>query len=205
MAKLFLKPFDKHFPKNNKLDKILNRNSVKVSCSCTEKISQIISSHNKNIIQLIKSQELSCNCRQKENCPMQGKCRMKNVLYKCIASTPTKPQRVYIGISEDEWKKRYYNHTKSFRNKRYKNETSLSSHISKIKKETGQIPTLTSSIVRPVPAYSNTTKKCALCLHEKLEILMYPDPEELLNKPSELMSRCPHERKYLLSNYDSKD
>ena len=29
-----------------------------------------------------------------------------------------------MGISEDEWKKRYYNHMKSFRNKRYKNETS---------------------------------------------------------------------------------
>ena len=41
---------------------------------------------------------------------MQGKCRMKNALYKCIASTPTKPQRIYLGKSEDEWKKRYYNH-----------------------------------------------------------------------------------------------
>ena len=117
----------------------------------------------------------------------------------------TRPQRVYIGISEDEWKKRYYNHTKSFQNKCYKNETSLSSHVSKIKKEIGQIPTLTWSVVRTVPAYSNTTKKCALYLHEKLEILMYADPEEILNKSSEVMSRCPHERKYLLSNYDSKD
>ena len=60
---------------------------------------------------------------------MQGKCRMKNALYECIASTPTKPQRVYIDISEDEWKKRYYNHTKLFRNKRYKIETSLSSYL----------------------------------------------------------------------------
>ena len=34
---------------------------------------------------------------------------------------------------------------------------------------------------------------------------MYPDPEEFLNKRSEIMSGCPHERKYLLSNYDSKD
>ena len=34
---------------------------------------------------------------------------------------------------------------------------------------------------------------------------MYPDPEELLNKRSEIMSRCTHERKYLLSNYDGKD
>ena len=132
---------------------------------------------------------------------MQGKCRMKNVLYKCIASTPEKPQRLYIGISEDEWKKRHYNHTKSFRNKRYKNQTSLSSYVWKIKKETGQIPKLTWSVVRTVPAYSKTKKKCVLCLHEKLEILMHPDPEELLNKRSESMSRCPHERKHLLSNH----
>ena len=102
---------------------------------------------------------------------------MKNILYKSIASTPTKPQQVYIGISEDEWKKRYCNHTKSFRNKRYKNETSLSSYVWKIKKAVGQIPTLPWSIVRTVPDYSNTTKKCALWLHEKLEILIYPDPE----------------------------
>ena len=60
---------------------------------------------------------------------MQEKCRMKNALYTCIASTPTKPQRVSIGISEDEWKKWYYNHTKSFRTKRYKNETSVSSYV----------------------------------------------------------------------------
>ena len=48
-------------------------------------------------------------------------------------------------------------------------------------------------------------KKCALCVHEKLEILMYPDPEALLNKGSDIMSRCPHGRKYLLSNYECKD
>ena len=62
---------------------------------------------------------------------------------------------------------------------------------------------LTWSVVRTVPAYSNTT--IPLCLHEKLEILMNPDPEELLNKRSKVVSRCPHERKYLLSNDDSKD
>ena len=35
------------------------------------------------------------------------------------------------------------------------------------------------------------TKKCLLCLHEKLEIVNYPHPEELLNKRSELeVSAC---------------
>ena len=187
------------------MHEIFNRNSVKVSRSCTGNISQIISSQNGNIFQPNKNQEPPCNCRQKENCAMQGKCRRKNVLYKCTASTPTKPERVYIGISEDEWKKRYQNHTKSFPNKRYKNKTSLSSYVWKIKKETGQIPTLTMSIVKTVPAYSNTTKKCRLYLHAKLEILMYLDPEELLNKRSEIRSRYPHQRKYLFRNYDSKD
>ena len=87
---------------------------------------------------------------------------MKNLLYKCITSTPKINQRVYIGISEDKWKKRYYDLSKSFQNKCYKNETLLSSYVWKLNKETGKIPTLTKSIVRTIPAYLNTTKKCAL-------------------------------------------
>ena len=54
-----------------------------------------------------------------------------------------------------------------------------------------------------VPAYSDPSRERALCLYEKLEILIYPDPEKLLNKRPEIMARCPHERKYLLSNYDN--
>ena len=91
-----------YFQKNNKLQKIFSHNLVKVSYSCTENISQIISSRNKNILRPNKNQELSCKYGQKENFQMQGKCRMKNVIFKSIASTPTKLQRVYIGISDDE-------------------------------------------------------------------------------------------------------
>ena len=80
---------------------------------------------------------------------------MKNILYKCIASTATKPQQNYIGISKNEWKKQYYNHRK-FRNKLYKSEISLSSYARKIK-EIGQIPTLTWTIATTVSAYSNST------------------------------------------------
>ena len=66
-------------------------------------------------------------------------------------------------------------------------------------------PALIWSILRTTPAYSNTTEKSTFYLHEKLDILMYPDQEELLNKRSENLPRCPHQRKSLLSNYDSKD
>ena len=44
-----------------------------------------------------------------------------------------------------------------------------------------------------------------LCLHEKLEIVNYPNQEELLNKQSELISKCHNIKKYLLSNYKSND
>ena len=68
----------------------------------------------------------------------------------------TKPQQVYLGISEDDWKKwYYYNHRKSFQN--------------------------------------NKKYLCA------------PDLEGIFNKRSEITSRCLHQKKHLLSNYDSKD
>ena len=45
----FLKLFDKHFPRHHKLHKIFNRNTVKVSCSCTKNIKSIINCHNKKV------------------------------------------------------------------------------------------------------------------------------------------------------------
>ena len=65
--------------------------------------------------------------------------------------------------------------------------------------------TLKCYIVKSVPFYSNITKTCILCLHEKFEILMYPNQDELLNKRSELVSKCRHINKYLLSNYKAND
>ena len=99
---MFLKLLGKYFPKTNKLHKISSRNLVRVSYGCTENVFQIISSCNKNVLQPNKNQELSCDCRQKENSLMQRKCRMKKNPCKCTASTPTKPQRVFIGKSEDK-------------------------------------------------------------------------------------------------------
>ena len=92
-------------------------------------MTQIINSHNRKDKQPKKEESLLCNYRQKNDCPMGGKYRTMNKVYKCIALLPTKPDKSYAGLSEDEWKKRYYNHTKSFRKQRYQSETMLSSHV----------------------------------------------------------------------------
>ena len=60
-------------------------------------------------------------------------------------------------------------------------------------------------IVKFVPPYSNISKKCLLCLHEKLEIVSIKDQDHLLNKCSELISKCRHASKYLLRNYKAND
>ena len=65
----------------------------------------IIKNHNKKIIATKKSENLSCNCREKQSCPLNGRCREKNVIYKCVASVPNKEDKVYIGLTEGEWKK----------------------------------------------------------------------------------------------------
>ena len=46
----FLKLLDKHFPRHHKLHKIFNRNTVKVSYSCTKNIKSIINCHNKKVL-----------------------------------------------------------------------------------------------------------------------------------------------------------
>ena len=46
----FLALVDKHFPKDHKLRKIFNRNTIKISYSCMNNTKQIIDNHNKRIL-----------------------------------------------------------------------------------------------------------------------------------------------------------
>ena len=62
-------------------------------------------------------------------------------------------------------------------------------------------PNLMWCILKSVQGYSNISKRCMLCLHEKYEILNYSDQEKLLIKRLEFVSKCRHVNKFLLSNY----
>ena len=96
---------DTHFPQTNKLQKIFNRNTVKVGYSCTQNISQIIKRHNKKVTQVKRHHQLECDCRIKTKCPLNGDCRKENVIYTCTALTTFQPPKLYLGLAEDEFKK----------------------------------------------------------------------------------------------------
>ena len=116
MAKIFLNFIEKHFPRSSKLQKIFNKNTVKVSYSCTQNMLQIIKGHNKKIVQKEIQETLECNCRVKTYCPLNGDCRKESVIYKCTATT-SNSKKVYLGLTEIEFKKqRYYDDAKSFKN-----------------------------------------------------------------------------------------
>ena len=155
----------------------------------------------------MNDEHLPCNFRAKYECSLDGKCRAKDVAYKCVASSSINSDKLYLGTPEGEFKKRLCNHKKSFKNRGYASDTSLSKYIRGMKDKHNEAPTLKWSIIKSVPAYSNSniSKKCALCLQKKFEIINYENQSELLNKRSEMFSKCRHANKFLLANYKANN
>ena len=93
VGKYFLRLIDKHFKQDNILHKIFNRKTLKISYSCTKNISQIINSHNNELINKfhnrvnnnnINSKKIECNCKSRSDCPMDGLCNLDNVYIKLL-------------------------------------------------------------------------------------------------------------------------
>ena len=59
-------------------------------------------------------------------------------------------------------------------------------------------------IIKKYVLYSPKTKRCLLCLDEKLEIAAYKE-QNLLNKRNEIVSKCRHQLKYAPARFDTKD
>ena len=162
----------------------------------------IIQTHNKKVIKKEKEQEdpktakKTCNCRIQADCPLNGHC-LESVVYKAEIETGLGSKVTYIG-SSNNFKNRYRNHKKSFRDSKYKYETTLSKFI--WEKELGPEPDIKWTIVSKAHPYKTGKKYCDLCLTEKYFI-----SEEnkkawtCLNARSDLTNRCVHKTKFKLS------
>ena len=81
----------------------------------------------------------------------------------------------------------------------------LCQHTCGASKPEEQNVNLSLEINRQAAPYSKISKQCLLCLHEKLAIALYSNPEELLNKRSEMISKSHDLNKFLLMNFNSND
>ena len=101
---------------------------------------EIVDNHNKRILNSSKHTDKStdncvhnksCNCRQKNTCPLKGNCLQLSVIYQeTIKRNDNNTSETYIGLTQNPFKTRYRNHTASFRHTKHRNSTELSKHVS---------------------------------------------------------------------------
>ena len=173
VGKLFLPLVNKHLPTTHKYRKIFNKNTIKISYSCKPNIKSKISTHNKKILNKPVNQNTrKCNCINKNTFPLNGNSLLENILNIAAIKSDRKDYqpRNYKEISENTFKKRYANHKRSFNINRYKNDTKLSVEYWNLKAGNSN-PKVTWAVKNQFSAYNPQSKRCSLCLNEKLEIL----------------------------------
>ena len=189
---------DKHFPKNSKFNKYFNRNSIKVSYCTMPNMAKIISGHNKKVMKPPTLTDKTCNCRKRDECPLDGNCLVTDMVYKCEVKTANTNQE-YIGLTSNTFKQRFTTHKGTFKHQHQAHSTTLSSHIWDLKSK--QIPHTTNwSVLGLAPSYSRKVRMCHLCLLEKTFIAT-ADSRKALNKRNEIISKCRHRDKTLLKNW----
>ena len=105
IGRIFLRLLSKHFPRNHTMYKIFNRNTVKISYSCLRNISSISSFPNCKIL-WPKQKSFGCNCRVKNECPLNGECQTPSVIYRAdVINDCNDEENFYFGLTDTTFKK----------------------------------------------------------------------------------------------------
>lgn len=131
----------------------------------------IIQTHNKTVTKNTNTQPKTpsvirkdCNCRDRGNCPLDGLCNTGPVVYKASVKDRQGNEHTYIGSSKN-FKERYRNHTKSFRDVKYSTETTLSGFV--WANSLGPEPEIHWKIMKKAQPYKKGNRYCDLCITEK--------------------------------------
>ena len=95
----------------------------------------------------------------------------------------------YFGSAEGDFKSRYNNHTLSFGSKGYKDRTELS-----LKDSNTEF-----SLKWHIKTKATLSRKCDFCLAEKVAIVQF-EGVGLLNRQTELLYKCQHRNKFIITN-----
>ena len=139
----------------------------------------------------------SDKCGRGNVCPINGLCNLDNVVYQGIIypKENVKDRKTYIGISSTKWKFRHANHKFSFSHEHLKTKLPYLS-IFGVWKIKVWPPEIQWSILKKLNTPKCFDSRCNLWLEEKIQIIIYPDPEKLSNQQCELIARCRHWNKF---------
>ena len=161
----------------------------------------VIQKHNSKIMEDPKpTNNKTCSWRQKSDCPLNQNCLSECLPYNTVVNTST--TKNHYGTCEKSFKERYNNHTLSFRNKSRQKSTELSDYIWELK-ENDENYTIDWLIAMKSHPYICGTRKCDLCLCEKL-LIARANSASLLNKRDELVSKCRHMNKFTLKCFKNR-
>lgn len=204
LGKKFLRIVCECFPRGHALRPIFNRNTLKLSYSCMPNVKSTINARNKRLLKQTNPSESIhvsdaslCNCRKKEDCPLENQCLTRGIVYQATVTTEQESE-CYVGLTDTDFKSRYANHKQSFRKEAHSSQTELSKHVWQLKKAKVDYM-IRWKILDRAQSYSNTTKRCKLCTLEKFYIICKRELATI-NKRSELANTCRHANKFLLKN-----
>ena len=130
-------------------------------------MTNVIRRHNSKIQKpTATTPEKKCNCRKKDDCPLDGACLTNNLVYKAVVTATGHGSKEYIGMTEHKFKTRFNNHRCSFKLKKHSTKTALSKYIWELKGSNTNYTTKW-SIVRRASSYSGASTSCNLCPAEK--------------------------------------
>ena len=129
---------------------------------------------------------------------MDGKCLLRDLVYKATVTADQVPAMEYIGLCATEFRARYNNHTAAFRNENSGQKTTLSTYFWKMKNE-GRNPSVTFKILKFAPSFTPEAGRCALCTAEKL-IILKSEKNKTINSRTEILSTCRHRRRHILAH-----
>ena len=196
----FLAILDSSFPAGHPLHKVLNRHTVQLSYRTMPNLNKIIAGYNVKVMDdnlpIQRPFNSNCNCRGGTvNCPMEGaRCLDTCSIYQATVSAVGKVNETYIGLAKPDWKGRYNNHTDTFRHSSKRVRTSLAGYIWKLK-DAGVAYTIKWKTIATARAFTASSKKCRLCLMEKVKIM---HTGATLNKRTEFFSSCRHKESLLV-------
>ena len=75
-----------------------------------------------------------CNCKQKQECPVGGKCLDTSIIYRATVNEDSGKTNTYTGLTCNTFKARWGAHKHSFNNTEA-NQTTLSSYLHELKRK----------------------------------------------------------------------
>ena len=158
----------------------------------------IISGHNRNILNP-KQKSFGCNCRKKDNCPLNGECLISKAIYRAdVSNEANNGQKFYFGSAEATFEEPFNNQKRDVKRIKYQYNTELTKYIGNLKNNSIKY-NIQWRVVDKVYGNANSTI-CKLCFTEKFWTINHINDNNILNKKSELINKCDHLNKFLLKH-----